>query len=261
MGTARAGGHRRRVTGLDVLSRRCQSPEPCAGGIGVARGGSGGARGRCGGCWQPRCNAGWRAPERGRQPAGDDRDKQLPLASPRRGEAKGSAAHAASPSPGAALGSGEHAGEGRAGQGGGCWSLSLSPLSPSTEQCRGCCPRRGGCRGEEGAEPALLLLLPCIPWLHPSPFPLLLSPNPPRSLPRCASISFQVTPGNRTSTSTDHRRTTQQPQGGTGPCRVPAPGLRHPQLGSGEPSAPQQVKEGDPEGRTGGDRPSSWARR
>lgn len=53
-----------------------------------------------------------------RQPS--DGDKQLPLASPRRGEAKGSAAHAASPSSGAVSGSRWRQAKGERGRMGGC---------------------------------------------------------------------------------------------------------------------------------------------
>lgn len=95
---ARAGGCRRWAKGLAVLSQVSRPPEPCASGIGAAGGSSGGAAVGSGAA------GGWRVPVCGSQPASDG-DKRLALASPRRGEAKGSAARAAAPSPGAEPGS------------------------------------------------------------------------------------------------------------------------------------------------------------
>lgn len=76
----------------------------------------------------------------GSQPVNDDGNKQLSLASPRRGEAKGSAAHAASPSPGAELGSSRQRAKGARGRMGGC----QGPLTLQGSRARGVLPRKRG---------------------------------------------------------------------------------------------------------------------
>lgn len=144
-----------------------------------------GSRGR----WQPRCGAAWRGSKAGTS-------LRLPLASPRRGEAKGSAALAASP-PSQVQRSGERRASGAG------WGAAGSP-----PQHRAVCSGRGRCGGEEGSRAVPALLLPCIRCLRP--FPLLLSPDPPRSLPTALpSLPRSHQESSGTPSSTNHRRATQ----------------------------------------------------
>lgn len=192
--------------------------------------------------------------------AGDDRDKQLPLASPRRGEAKGSAAHAASPSPGAALGSGERAGEGRSGVG----AAGPCPPPPPPRPSPAPSGAGGAARGGEGAagRKALSRRCCCCPA-----FPgCILIPSPcscPQTLPAPPPLPcLRPFPGHpREQDQHQHRPAPYNPAasgGGDGALqgarnRAPAPpdgiwGALSPPAGEGR----------SPGGRIGGAQPSSW---
>lgn len=192
----------------------------------------------------------------GSQPASDG-DKQLRLASPRRGEAKGSAAHAASPSPGAVPGSGRR--RARQGQNGG--ATRAPPPSPRQgSSAQGAAAQEGGgCRSEGSgcaemssvtALDSLAASLPpaSVPKRSLLPPP---TPNPPCRHPFPRSHQEKI-PGS-----------TEQPsscRGAQNPAGHPATGLQHPRK-SGEPFAPQEVKEGggSPGSRIRGEPPCAWA--
>lgn len=144
-----------------------------------------GSRGR----WQPRCGAAWRGGKAGTS-------LRLPFASPSRGEAKGSAELAASPPPPSNPGAAIRRAKGERGK--------MGAAGSPPPQHRAVCSGRGRCGGEEGSRAVPALPLPCIRCLRP--FPLLLSPNPPRSLPAALpSLPRSHQESNGTPISTNHR--------------------------------------------------------
>lgn len=218
----RAGGRQQRPKGLTVLSQVSQSPESCAGGIGVpGSSGSGALSGL-------RCSRAWRAPGV-RQPAGERRGQTAPARVPAQRRGEGQRCTRRLPQPRCRAGEQLAAGEGRERQDfGGCWP----PLpNPAGQRCvGGCCSgREGGCRGEEGSSTEMS---------SAAALDSLAASLPPASIPRPSQFSPPAaipSPGHTKRKSRGAgqagARITEQAsscRGGTGPCRASSNGASAP---------------------------------